>query len=431
MNKPSFYISCPFDTYSGYGARSRDIVKSIIELDKYNVKVLSQKWGNTPMNFTQDHKEWEFLKDMVIPGVNQQNKPDIWMQITIPSEFQPVGKYNIGCTAGIESTGCDHTWVEGLNRMDMNWVSSKHSKKVFTEAKFEQKDKQGRTTGHVLKNTKPMEVVFEGANLDVYKYLKDSEVKLDLSQIKENFCYLFVGHWMQGDMGHDRKNVGLMIDYFFQTFKNKNQRPALILKASTGRNSYMSRETILNKIQKIKKSYEDDDLPNVYILNGALTDTQVNELYNHPKVKAMVSLTKGEGFGRPLQEFCLSKKPLIVSGWSGHMDFVEPGFSVVLGGKLEPVHHSAANQWLKKEFQWFQVNRKQAKDAFKNVFTNYKKYIDPAKQQGHLIKTNFSYDKMKELVGGILDKNLPEFATELKLSLPSLGNPQLTTPQLK
>ena len=431
MKKPSFYISCPFDTYSGYGARSRDIVKAIIELDKYDVKLLSQRWGNTPFGFTKDHEDWQFLDEHRVQGVAQGQKPDIWMQITIPSEFQPIGKYNIGCTAGIESTGCDHTWVEGLNRMNMNWVSSRHSKKVFSEIGFEQRDQQGRTTGHVLKTTKPIEVVFEGANLDVYKYLPNSEVSLDLSAIKETFCYLFVGHWMQGDMGHDRKNVGLMVDYFFQTFKNKKQRPALILKASTGRNSYMSREAIVNKITKIKKQYKNDDVPNVYVLNGGLTDQQVNELYNHQKVKAMISLTKGEGFGRPLQEFCLSKKPLIVSGWSGHMDFIEPGLSVVLGGQLEQVHPSAANQWIKKEYQWFQVNPKQAKDAMKNVFTNYKKYLGPAKQQGHYIKTEFSFDKMKELVGKILSDNLPEFATELKLNLPSMDTPSLSTPNLK
>ena len=428
MKKPSFYISCPFDTYSGYGARARDIVKSIIELDRYDVKLLSQRWGNTPFGFTTDHKEWEYLNDLRVQGVAQGQKPDLWMQITIPSEFQPVGKYNIGCTAGIESTGCDHTWIEGLNRMDMNFVSSKHSKKVFTEVGFEQRDQQGRTTGHVLKSTKPIEVVFEGYNEDVYKYLP--KVDLDLSAIKESFCYLFVGHWMQGDMGHDRKNVGLMIDYFFQTFKNKKSRPALILKASTGRNSYMSREAILNKIGKIKRQYINDDLPNVYVLNGGLTDQQMNELYNHPKVKAMVSFTKGEGFGRPLQEFCLSKKPLIVSGWSGHMDFVEPGLAVVLGGQLEKVHASAANQWLKKEYDWFQVNPKQAKDALKNVFTNYKKYVGPAKKQGHYIKTEFSFTKMKELVGKLLEDNVPEFANELKLNLPSMDTPSLTTPTL-
>jgi hypothetical protein len=275
MSKPIFIVSCPIDTYSGYGARSRDVVKAIIEIDKYNLKVIPQRWGNTPWGFIEDHEEdWGFLnKHLFRPQPNQQYpKPDIWMQITIPSEFAPVGKFNIGCTAGIESTGCDHTWVEGLNRMDMNWVSSRHSKKVFTEVGFEQRDRQGRTTGHVLKNTKPIEVVFEGANLDVYKHLPSDEVKLDLSAIKETFCYLFVGHWMQGDMGHDRKNVGLMIDYFFKAFKNKKQKPALILKASTGRNSYMSREAILNKIGKIKKQYINDDLPNVYVLNGALTD---------------------------------------------------------------------------------------------------------------------------------------------------------------
>ena len=51
---------------------------------------------------------------------------------------------------------------------------------------------------------------------------------------------------------------------------------------------------------------------------------EMNSIYNHSKVKAMVSLTKGEGFGRPLLEFSLSQKPLIVSGWSGHMDFLPP-----------------------------------------------------------------------------------------------------------
>ena len=30
MSKPVLYISAPIDTYSGYGARSRDIVKSIL-----------------------------------------------------------------------------------------------------------------------------------------------------------------------------------------------------------------------------------------------------------------------------------------------------------------------------------------------------------------------------------------------------------------
>ena len=56
--KPLFVISCPFDTYSGYGARSRDLVKAIIETNKYEVKVLAQRWGNTPWGFCKDNPEW-------------------------------------------------------------------------------------------------------------------------------------------------------------------------------------------------------------------------------------------------------------------------------------------------------------------------------------------------------------------------------------
>jgi hypothetical protein len=69
--KPLFIISCPIDTYSGYGARSRDIVKAIIELDKYDVKILPQRWGNTPWGFIEDHPEWQFLEPYLLPMGNQ------------------------------------------------------------------------------------------------------------------------------------------------------------------------------------------------------------------------------------------------------------------------------------------------------------------------------------------------------------------------
>jgi len=124
MNKPVFAISCPYDTYSGYGARARDIVKAIINTGKYDVKLMAQRWGSTAWGFCDDHPEWAYLKGHQLPENKLATKPDIWMQITIPNEFQPVGKYNIGCTAGIESNLCKVEWIEGLNRMDLNFVSS-------------------------------------------------------------------------------------------------------------------------------------------------------------------------------------------------------------------------------------------------------------------------------------------------------------------
>ena len=424
--KNTFVISSPFDTYSGYGARSRDVIKAIIEMDRYNVKLLSQKWGNTPFGFCKDNPEWEFLLDLVIPQP-MNDQPDIWAQITVPNEFQPIGKYNIGITAGLETDLVPGEFIEGANRMDLNLVSSEHSKRAFEASQFEKKDQQGKPLGKTFL-TKPIEVLFEGANLDIY-FPDDKPCLVDFD-IKESFAYLFVGHWMQGDIGEDRKNVGLMIKAFFETFKNKSKKPALIIKTSQVGSSYIDREAILSKIKSIRETVNSNDLPNVYLLHGEFTDKEMNSIYNHSKVKAMISLTKGEGFGRPLLEFSLSKKPIIVSGWSGHMDFLKPEFNIMVGGKLTPVHPSTQNKFVVNQgFNWFSPDHGQIGHSLKEVFENYKKYKDLGKRQSHYSRTNFSWEKMKELLSSILDKNVPEIATKIELKLPKIDT-KLQLPQL-
>jgi len=429
-NKPLFFISCPIDCYSGYSSRSRDLVKAIIELDKYDVKIIPQRWGATPWGFINDHPEWQFLNNHIWNQPQLPKQPEIWMQITIPSEFQPVGKFNIGVTAGIETTICAPDWIEGLNRMDLNLVSSNHSKKIFEESKFEKRNQQTNQLEGTLQLHKPVEVIFEGADLDIYKVIEKHQVKnINLDSIKEDFAYLFVGHWINGDLGEDRKNVGLLIKAFYEIFKNKKKRPALILKTSMVGSSYVDREEILKRIKMIKKTVNSNDLPNIYLLHGEFSDSEMNELYNHPKVKAMVNLTKGEGFGRPLLEFSLSKKPILTTNWSGHTDFLNPEFTTMLPGQLTNVHPSAANQWLLKESQWFSADQGQIGYYLNDMFENYKKYIDGGKRQGYKSKTEFSWDKMKEKLDEYLTKYVPEFPKQIQLKLPQLKKIEL--PSLK
>jgi glycosyltransferase involved in cell wall biosynthesis len=424
--KPLFIISCPFDTYSGYGARARDLVKAIVKTNKYNVRLLSQRWGNTAFGFCEDNSEWSFLYDLVLPNNQIPKQPEIWMQITVPNEFQPVGKYNIGCTAGIESTICPPEWIEGINRMDLTLTSSEHAKKVFIEAKFEKRDKNTNQLQEKIEIKKPIEVLFEGADTDVYKVIESHQVKnINLDSIKEKFAYLFVGHWMPGDMGEDRKNVGLLIKAFYETFKNKMNAPALILKTSQVNSSYVDREEILKKIKKIQKTVNSKNLPSVYLLNGDFTDEEMNELYNHSKVKAMISLTKGEGYGRPLLEFTLTKKPLICSGWSGQVDFLNSEFTNLLGGQLTKVHPSTQNQFLHPDSLWFSPDHAQIGFYLKDVFENYKNYTDKAKRQAHKSKNEFSWDKMKEKIDTLLTQYVPEFPKELNLNLPTLNKIEL------
>jgi hypothetical protein len=421
--KPVFVISCPIDTYSGYGARSRDIVKAIIKTDKYDVKILPQRWGATPWNFIEDHKdEWGFLQSHILTEPKLTQQPEIWAQITIPNEFQPVGKYNIGITAGIETTAVKGEWIEGCNRMNLVITSSEFAKRTFESMNYEIKNQQGQLQGY-LKLTTPVEVIFEGANTDIYKVL-NTPCSLDL-QIKESFAYLFVGHWTQGDFGEDRKNVSLLIKAFYETFKNKKTKPSLILKTSGSGSSYMDRNAILDKIDKIKKSVNSKDLPSIYLLHGEFTDEEINEIYNHSKVKAMVSLTKGEGFGRPLLEFSLVKKPIIATGWSAHTEFLDPNFTVALKGELKPVGASAINDWVIAGSQWFNVDYGQVGHYFKDMFENYKNYTDGAKRQAFKSKNEFSWDKMFEKVDQTLTQHIPEFPKEIQLQLPKLQLPKL------
>jgi hypothetical protein len=189
--------------------------------------------------------------------------------------------------------------------------------------------------------------------------------------------------------------------------------------------SYADREEVIRRVKQIKKTVNSKDLPNVYLLHGEFSDVEINEIYNHPKIKAMISLTKGEGFGRPLLEFTQSKKPVITTAWSGHIDFLDPQMSVLLGGQLTQVHPSAANDWVIKDSQWFSVDHGQVGHYLKDVFENYKNYTDGAKRQAYKSKIEFSWDKMKEKIGQILEGNVPELPMPVQLKLPQLKKIEL------
>jgi len=425
--KPLVVISCPADTYSGYGARSRDIVLPLIKSGNYDVKIMPQRWGSTPWGFLQnENPDHKLIKDCFIQQMPKQ--PDVWIQITVPNEFQTVGKFNIGITAGIETTICAPQWIEGLNRMNLNLVSSEHAKKVFQESKFEKRNQQTQQVEGVIELTAPVEVLFEGANLDIYKKLDtlNTDVKDVLDSINEEFCYLFVGHWLQGETGQDRKDVGMLVKTFLETFKGKKPRPALVLKTQSATPSVMDREEILDKIRRIQEEVG-GDIPSVYLVHGELSDEEINELNNHPKVKAFVSFTKGEGYGRPLLEASITGKPVIASAYSGHLDFLSNELSILLPGEIKQIHGSAVVQdMLIAESAWFTVNYERASKILVDVYKNYNKYVDNAKKQSYRSRTEFSLDKMGEKLLSILDSKVPK---PVEFKLPQLKKIEL--PKIK
>jgi glycosyltransferase involved in cell wall biosynthesis len=438
--KKLMLICAPVTSRSGYGDHARDLVRAFLKHNKYDIKIMDVNWGETPRDALHPMGDIEII-NCILPSPEVERQPDVYVDIRIPNEFQTYGKFNIGITAGIETTAVSNAWIEGCNKMDLIIVPSEHSKEGFVKALYEKMQNlpngQQQKVGE-LKLEKPMEVLFEGSDENIYKPIDDSSLDL-VDDIKEDFCFLHVGLWGNGEYGEDRKDIAKLVKIFYESFANKKEQPALILKTNSATFSILDRENCLSKIKNIKSKFPKDwNLPNVYLLHGSLSEEEMNKLYNHPKVKSFVSFTHGEGYGRPLQEASMVGLPVIASGWSGQMDFLSSEDSMLLGGELKQVPRS---QYWKNiiipESQWFNVNETQAYKALNYCFNNY----DEVKKKAlNLMKTNrdkFTLDKMTEKLDKIVTPYLDKVPSQVGIKLPKLKKvdnseaPKIKLPKLK
>jgi glycosyltransferase involved in cell wall biosynthesis len=414
MSKPTLLFRGAVKTRSGYGAHSRDLLWALREMDLFDIKIDSSLWGSTPLTALEKGNEFHnWIENNIVESFN--GLPDFYVQVTVPNEFRRFGKFNIGITAGIETTVAPKEWIDGCNVMDLIITTSNFSRDVLVSTVYNENE---NNTGKLIKQhkiEKPIKVLFEGIDLSKYNDTPNTEFNLD---IKENFAYLFVGHWLKGKIGQDRKDVGMLIRCFCESFKNVEDRPALILKTSSAHFSIKERENILSKIRDVVNQTENP--PSVYLLFGELTDDEMNSLYNHPKIKSMVSITKGEGFGRPLLEFSMTGKPIIASNWSGHKDFLPMDKAIMVGGKLTDVDESAIDSFIIKGSKWFTANYDEFINVLKLVYKDYDKFTEKSEMLKTENKLKYSLNQMMEVFKNYLGPitNKPE---EKKLTLPKLN----------
>jgi len=427
MSKPVCVFQSPIFTRSGYGGWAEEIGKSLLRYGKFDLQIVPTVWGacsKKNLESELNDPEGRELLNRVLKG-NLSRQPEVFVQMSIPNEFQAPAKFNIGFTAGIESTICTAPWLEGLNRMNFNIVTSQHSKDVFVGASYMKKNPNGTTEPLKLKT--PIEIVPWGADTRYYKKTDQipKTVTDTLAGVNEEFAFLFVGQWTAGNMNADRKAIGWLMKTFLETFRDIDNAPALVLKTSGAQLCIMDKYDCLNKINDVtamvRNAHPHAKLPNVYLLHGELSDIEMNALYNHPKIKAHVSFTHGEGFGHPLLLATLSGKPVITPRWSGHLDFLNPDFATFFNGKLSPIPSEAINDWFIKEAQWFDVDYDAAGRSMMNIFHNYSETL-LAKYEKLRIENmeKFSLQAMDKVFHSLLDKYVPTFVMEEPIKLPKL-----------
>ena len=425
--KPTLVFQGPIFTRSGYGDHCRDLMKSLRKMDKYDIKIIPLRWGNTPQNQVDGESEFgRWMLERVITGVEQ--KPDVFIQVSVANEFEPKGHYNIGVTAGVETTIAPKDFIDGSNKMDLIIVPSNFTKQNLGGTVYQQKDQAtGQIVGEI-KTTTPIEVLFEGVDTEIFSKGSNKDV---LANVKEDFNFLIVGHWLKGDLGQDRKDIGMAIKTFATVFQYmpKDKRPGLIVKTSHAGFSVIDREGTREKLESVLKSFG-EKCPSIYLLHGDMEETDMSNLYHHPKVKAMISFAKGEGYGRPMAEFTLTGKPIIASGWSGQMDFLPTDNAVLLEGSLTPVHESAADQFCMKEAQWFTANYSNAANKIYDVYNNYNTYLQKSAGLRENTLKNFTLDKMNEKFEQILNTYVKEQPKLVPFNMPTVNSNKMQIPKL-
>jgi glycosyltransferase involved in cell wall biosynthesis len=291
----------PVLTRSGYGEQTRFALRSLKSReDLFDIYIQPLQWGQTSwIRVSDTEREWidETIKK-TIHHIQSGGHFDISIQVTIPNEWEPIAPVNIGFTAGIETTKVAPQWLQKGNMMDKIIVVSNHSKNIYENTSFTGVNEHTQQEVQLVLTT-PIHAVNYPAK--VYKNLPELDLKLDY-----DFNFLTVAQW------GPRKNIPNTVKWFIEEFKD--EEVGLIVKTNMAKNCHMDREGTFHQIKMFVSQVNKERTCKIYLLHGDMTDKEMHSLYKHPKIKSLVALPHGEGFGLPIFEAAYSELPVVATG---------------------------------------------------------------------------------------------------------------------
>jgi glycosyltransferase involved in cell wall biosynthesis len=312
----------PVLSYSGYGTHCRQIFSWLYEsTDLFYCNITD--WGTSNWIVSENYEN-QILKKVnnsqkvkIVDGQSIEKDFDFYIKVATPVEFSKKAKYNIGITAGIEADICGRKIVDYCNLMDMIIVPSEFAKKTILDtAKKENIDINFSL--HVIHEYFPETFI---QNNDEYKSEYASNILNDLNLIKTNFNFLLIGQ-MGILTSFERKNILNSIAVWAKTFE-KHKNVGLIIKTHLNNFSSGNTSRLLGELNAVFKDIPIEVKKRIHLINGRLDETEIKELYRHPKVSCLYNLAYAEGFCLPALEAASLGLPVIISSWSGHCDFMD------------------------------------------------------------------------------------------------------------
>jgi len=396
MRKIKVIVRAPALSASGYGEHARFLIRSLERSGLFDIYLDNINWGNLgyePKSSDERRKLFELSnKARMYASTNKANF-DMSIQVTIPNEFRKLAPYNIGVTAGIETDRISVEWVEKCNQMDKIITISEHSRKGLVETNFTVFDKE---TG--LKKTeeinKPVSVV-------PYPVPQLATGCIDLD-ISTDFNFLVVAL-----MGN-RKNLENTVRWFVEEFHD-DADVGLVMKTAIRSGCTEDKQRTHAIIQGLLEESPDRKCK-VHLLHGRLTEEEKSSLYTHDKIKSLVTIAHGEGFGLPIFEAACSGLPIVAPNWSGHVDFLNHEIEDKKGKKkrkslfskvdydLSPVPSSSVWEGvISPDSKWCYPKKNSFKSKMRDVYKNYGIKKALAKRLQEIVLEKYESNKVHDL----------------------------------
>ena len=378
----------PVLSQSGYGVHSRQIFRWLLTRSDVDVIVHAVQWGNTPWYIDKTAKDG-FINEIMRCSKPDSGPWDISFQVQLPNEWDPkVAKFNVGITAGVETDVCNPKWVDAVNAMDLVIVPSKFTKSVLEK------------TGKLRDQGRFVVVIPESA--------PDAVVSNDAEpfgvEFTTKFNFLLVGQMTGNGYDNDRKNLFNTVKWFCSEFEG-DEDVGLIIKTNSGRDTKIDRLATKSTLERLFSTVRKGTLPRIHFLHGSLTDYELAGLYKHPDVKALLSFTRGEGFGLPILEAAASDLPVIVTNWSGHTDFLSKGKFVKIDYTLKKIHNSRVDGNIFMDgAKWAEVSEQAARSKMRKFKEQSRIPNEWAVALGEKLRVSHSFEAVKLLYDGLWDE---------------------------
>ena len=110
----------------------------------------------------------------------------------------------------------------------------------------------------------------------------------------------------------------------------------------------------------------------IHLVTETLTDEEVVQLHRAGDI--YFSMTHGESWGMGTAQAASHGNPVIITGWSGHLDFLEPGYPGLLDFRMEPVRAAPDQRSYQPTQNWAVADLEHAIAKLRDYHSNFDGY---------------------------------------------------------